>query len=194
VEASARANKLRFRSPIVAATVIVSFVILFLIVDFVPPRSSLPRYGKVPQFSFVDARGKTFDTGEVLREPQIIGFFFTSCPTTCPLVSMRFKEILKATSLTVLAVSIDEKNDTDDALKEYEKKYSVDTNRWHIVRASDKPVAEFMKALKLGVPEDKLLHTTRLVLQDRSGEIRGYYDGISEDLLSVLRQDLEHLD
>lgn len=120
----------------------------------------------------------------------VTDFFFATCPGVCLDMTKRMSYIKNATAelsdVRLLSISTDEK-DTPSVLKEYADRYQAG-DRWSFVtgekiKVFDLSVTGFKLALEDGQGvdlQDKFIHSTKLVLIDRDGWIRGYYDGIGE--------------
>ena len=93
---------------------------------------------------------------------------------------------------------------TPEVLEKYARASGADDPRWHFLTGS----VEQLKGLIVGgfklagTVQDKaldtrlnpdIIHSTRLVLVDRHGEIRGYYDGVSDADAEALVRDARKL-
>src|SRR5262249_44365064 len=123
----------------------------------------------------------------------IASFVFTRCPGPCPQVTgtmARLQSDLgdRAGQDGVLLVSftVDPDRDQLEDLRKYADQYGADASRWLFLTGPKNvidPLCE--RGLGLGIQrkpgEEDVTHSTRLVLLDRNGHKRGYFDGRSAD-------------
>ncbi|MBN8550188.1 MAG: hypothetical protein J0M12_12795, partial [Deltaproteobacteria bacterium] len=57
----------------------------------------------------------------------------------------------------------------------------------------DEVVSQILASVKLGSTEDPTQHTSRLVLLDGQGQVRGYYQGTDDQAFEFLERDLKTL-
>lgn len=160
--------------------------------------TSLPRYGRVPPFSFVDSQGAAFDSHSMHGKVWTLNFFFTSCPAVCPALMGRLAAIANTHGETspfqLVSVTIDPDTDTLEVLEDFRKKIGARTWQWRLLRGSEESVRDLrIGALKIEGNTEKELHTTRVLLVDGEGEIRGYYKGMEDSSMKELQRDLQLL-
>jgi protein SCO1/2 len=138
--------------------------------------------GEVPDFQLVDQQGAKFDRSKLDGHVWVADFVYTTCQGPCPRMSSHMRTLQRATDASVKLVSftVDPDNDTPAVLSAYATKFSADGSRWSFL-TGDKEVLNTLDrdAFKLGVLGAGMDHSTRFVLVDRKGRIRGYY-GIAE--------------
>ena len=149
-------------------------------------------YGEVPpDVTFVERSGKTVSLGEFRGEPWIASFIFTRCQGTCPLMTASLQELQKGldaqeTPVRLVSITVDPENDDPEALAAYADGYEAD-DRWLFLTAPDsvvQPLAleTFHLAIEEGTdPKEPIIHSSRFILVDGRGEIRGYYEGRTEE-------------
>ena len=155
------------------------------------PAQPLRKLFEVPHFTLTERSGQPFDSASLLGKVWVADFFFTSCPGTCLMLSNRMKEIHQATAkngdVRFVSISTDPLADTPEVLRHYADSLGADA-RWSFLTGErpaifDLSIGGFKLALAdaAGVDvKEKFIHSTKLVLVDRKGWIRGYYDGVSE--------------
>jgi len=172
----------------------------------VPP-GPLPHLGRMPQFSLVDQDGHTYDLSKLRGESQLVSFMFTRCPSICPRVTAKKKEILalvqaQGKRLHLLSISIDGENDTPPVLRAYAQKHGIDLAAWSLLTGNATEVAAHAEqAFKIAVsgqadaskPDFGLTHGSHLVLVDGAGDIRGYYASMDAETPARLLADLDRL-
>ena len=92
---------------------------------------------KVPEFSFTNQDGKTISNSDYLGKVYVVEFFFTTCPTICPIMNQnliqiqeRFKSI---DNFGVASFTINPSHDTPEVLKAYAEKYGVTNPNWNML-------------------------------------------------------------
>jgi protein SCO1/2 len=152
----------------------------------------LPKRFEVPKFTLTERSGQPFDSASLAGKVWVADFFFTRCPGTCLMLSNRMKEIHRATAkigdVRFISISTDPVTDTPEVLRKYADSLGADA-RWSFL--TGERVAIFQLSIggfKLALADadgvdvkEKIIHSTRLVLVDKHGWIRDYYDGVSDN-------------
>jgi protein SCO1 len=150
----------------------------------------LPKRFQLPQFVLTERSGQPFDASSMKGKVWVADFFFASCPGVCLDMTQRMSYIKNATldlpDVRLLSISTDEK-DTPEVLREYAERHKAG-DRWFFVTGEKAKVFQLsVEGFKLALADaegvdvaEKFIHSTKLVLIDRQGWIRGYYDGIGE--------------
>lgn len=148
-----------------------------------------PVMSQVPEFALVDHDGQPFSRDSMLGKVWVAGFMFTSCPSTCPKISRAMLDLQhryeqhKIGDVSLVSFSVDPENDTPQVLARYAEHLGADTTHWRFVTG---PLADMQKLVVGGFASamDKqngpsgmvdIAHTTKLVLIDPDGNVRGYY-------------------
>ncbi|HEX4122447.1 MAG TPA: SCO family protein [Verrucomicrobiae bacterium] len=169
---------------------------------------SLPIYGNVPDFSLVDQNNQKTTLANLRGNVCIADVIFTRCAGQCLIMSATMKDIQAAlpASLPVKLVSFttDAAFDTPPVLKKYGARYDAQDGRW-LFLTGDKAALRHatVDGLKLSVvdkppgeqdtPDDLFIHSTKLVLIDKEGRIRGYFDGETQDAVAQVIGDAKML-
>lgn len=81
----------------------------------------------------------------------------------------------------LVSFTVDPEHDTPEVLAAYGKRYQAEPERWHFLTGPRETIHGLSRqAFKLGDVDGSMNHSTRFVLVDRKGRIRGYY-GSGED-------------
>ena len=165
-------------------------------------RHVLPNDGVVPPFQLVDQNGQTFGTHQLLGKIWIADFVYTSCPGPCPMISSRMSETqkpLRDSDVELVSFSVDPDKDTPEVLRGYAEKLQAEPGRWDFLTGPKSAIYKlshdgFKLAISDGSDAEGIpVHSTRMVLIDRHGQIRGYYDAIAPDAMTKLLADTNHL-
>jgi protein SCO1/2 len=171
------------------------------------PLEGLADFGSVPQFSFTERNGREIRLADLRGNVWLVNFIYTSCTDTCPLQSAEMARIqndLKdQANLKLVSISVDPKRDTPEVLRDYAGRFKANPDRWLFLTGERKKIYDLVqKGFRLSaVPatdEDKdangvVLHSSRFVLVDGEGHIRGYYNSDDVEALGRLRGDLRTL-
>jgi protein SCO1/2 len=93
----------------------------------------------------------------------------------------------------LVSFTVDPARDTPQALAEYGKKYAADESRWTFLTGPPEVLDTLdHDAFKLG--NLNMDHSTRFVLIDKSGRVRGYYGLFDGDPVAKLKKDAARLE
>jgi protein SCO1/2 len=148
----------------------------------------------IPSFSLTDETGKTFDSNILKDKIYVTSFFFTRCGTICPKITSQLSRVqdtfLGDPEVQFLSISVDPKYDQPEKLATYAKRFDANKGQWHFLTGEKKMIyplvlkgfhvpladaSEYDAAIKN--PDETFIHSERLVLVDKEGIIRGFYDG-----------------
>ncbi len=150
-----------------------------------------------------DSSGRAFELSSDSGRPLLLSFFFTTCPTACPMQTAKLANLhhtlssdLKA-KVSFVSISIDPERDSPDTAKEFARRMAVDTKDWRWTVPERR--AELEALLKnLGIPvtvdpkTKNIDHKMTIVLLDGEGHVRQRYQGTMFSHESV-KNDLEAL-
>ena len=161
-------------------------------------RQTLPVYSRLPQFSLVECNGRPMGLNDLRGKVWIADFFFTTCPGPCPRMSARMAELQKDLSgqeaVRLVSITVDPANDTSHILAQYAERFQARKDRWFFLTGEKSSIHHLARdGFLVGGVEDVMLHTTRFMLVDRQGQLRGYYDSGDEDSLRQLLADVRTL-
>ena len=161
-----------------------------------PPQ--LPVFGQVPNFTLTAQTGEAFQGKSLAGKIWVADFIFTRCVDSCPRMSSGMHWIEKQTAdlpdLKLVSFTIDPEHDTPPVLTEYAGRFHADPGRWYFLTGPAPELHNLNRnAFKLGDVNGALMHSTRFVLVDRRGWIRGYYDTEEGQSLDPLIRDIRRL-
>lgn len=200
---------------------IISGVIIYLFYDALQPKKVLPiytpamvnselvdqeiqhirKYHTIADFALVNQNGDTI-TQEVYKDKiYIADFFFTTCPTICPIMTKNMASIQDkiGDDVLLLSHSVTPQIDSVAQLKKYAIEKGVDDSKWNLVTGDKKQIYELARKSYLAVKTDgdggpyDMIHTENFILVDKKKRIRGFYDGTNEEEVQKLLDDLQVL-
>jgi protein SCO1/2 len=161
-------------------------------------RSGLPLLGQVPEFEFIKQDGAPFGLKDMKGKISVVDFIFTSCQTICPPMSGNMQTLYDqfegADNVQFVSITVDPERDSLSVLQEYARDFGVDDGRWVFLwQPIEKVVWLSEKGFMISARELPMGHSSRFVLVDPHGMIRGYYDGVDDESMIVLLQDIRKL-
>lgn len=165
---------------------------------------SLPVYGTVPDVVLTERSGKPMNLADLRGKVWIADFIFTHCAGPCPLMSGYMRTIQERVQshpdIQLVSFSVDPDRDTPEVLSEYAKKYDASPTQWLFLTGDKQQIFKLtQESFHLGVadvvPEERqnenqvVSHSTKFVLVDKQGQIRGYYDSENPSSIQQLIND-----
>jgi protein SCO1/2 len=163
-----------------------------------------PVLGTVPELTLTNRDGRTIHRADLEGSPWIADFIFTRCPASCPMMTSRMARLVEdlpaGTGVRFVSISVDPEHDTPEVLERYAASYKAPA-RWLFLTGDGRQIYRLSQdGFKLGVdatPQasggetaEPILHSTRFVLVDGEGRIRGYYDAFDAESMKGLTRDL----
>lgn len=157
----------------------------------------------IPDFQLLTQDSLPANASLTRGKIYVAAFFFSRCLTACPRLSAQLARLqdIFGHEPYVLLVShtIDPAHDTPAVLRAYAQRLEARPGRWVFLTGDKRQLYTLaMQGYKLAVQDDtpagqpvspSLSHDSKLVLVDKQGVIRGYYD--SQDKADVDRLILE---
>jgi protein SCO1 len=159
----------------------------------------------IPSFGFLNQDGDSVTQATVANKVYVSDFFFTSCPTICPVMKTQmlrvFEKFKGDSSFVILSHTIDPRHDSLQVLRDYRKRLGIEGIQWQFLRAEQDYVHDLaQKSYLVSALEDKtaedqggFVHSGAFVLVDKQRHIRGVYDGTKEKEVNRLIKDVELL-
>lgn len=169
-----------------------------------PAPAPPPKLSYLPGFVLVNRDGREVTLAGLSTAPWVADFIFTRCPGPCLKMSQEMAALGSKLPPGVRRVSftVDPDYDTPEVLAEYAARYGAGGD-WLFLTGTREAIWELsVDGFKLGVarategaPEEQgpIVHSTRFVLVDREGGIRGYYDAFEKAQVKRLLADLQAL-
>jgi protein SCO1/2 len=158
----------------------------------------LPVFNQIPQFTLVERSGRPFGLDDLKEKVWVADFFFSTCPGPCPRMNARMAELQQALSgerdVRLVSITVDPDTDSPAVLADYAKRFHASDGRWYFLTGAKSVIHYLAKdGFMVGGAEDAMLHTTRFMLVDRQGRLRGYYDSSEDEGLKKLLTDIQQL-
>jgi protein SCO1 len=159
----------------------------------------LPVLREAPAFSAANYDGRTVTQDALRGRVWIAYFFFTSCSGPCPIMNST-ANVLQAefkgmSDLRIVGFTVDPDNDSVERLAKYAVRYNAQPGRWYMLRTDLETVGSIaVDGFAMGDRTTPALHSTRFALVDRTGKVRGYFDGTDAATVDALRAAIRALD
>ena len=92
---------------------------------------------RVPDFIFTNQDNRFISNEDYLGKVYIVEFFFTTCPTICPIMNTNMKRLENAfgnrQDFGIASFTIDPGKDTPTQLKRYAENLGVFSQNWHFL-------------------------------------------------------------
>ena len=197
----------------------ISFIILIFGIWAVPKiiakfqKSDLVEIGPVPAFSLTDQDNKTITDKDYLGKVYVVEFFFTTCPTICPIMNQNMlgiqEEFYGKPDFGIASITIDPEHDTTEVLKQHAKTLGAKHYNWHFLTGDKKYIYNLaLKGFNLYAGENAEVnggfeHSGLFALVDKEGKIRCrrdsqnnpilYYDGLEPAGIKAIKEDIKKL-
>ena len=165
---------------------------------------------RVPDFAFTNQDNRIISNEDYLGKVHVIEFFFTTCPTICPIMNANMKRLEQAfgnrDDFGIASFTIDPEKDTPEQLKRYAENLEVFSQNWHFLtgdRSAIYSLANHGFNIFAGINPNVaggFEHQGYFALVDQKGYLRSrtdrfgnpivYYLGISEDELTTQGTDM----
>lgn len=166
-------------------------------------RPPLPVIQTLPAFTLTDQDVRPVDLESLKGHPFIINFMFTSCTDFCGVMTAKMREVRAAlgpgSPIRTVSISVDPDTDRPTRLKKYAASQNATDPSWLFLTGERRVIGTIMQTLYLapsGDPEklSPTQHSSRFVLVDAQGRVRGYYEYDDNDARKRLVSDAKALE
>ena len=148
---------------------------------------------KIPPFEFVNQDGDTISNKDYEGKVYIAEFFFTTCPTICPIMNENLVEVQKEfkdrEDFGIASFSIDPKHDTPQVLSRYAEAHGINHPNWHLLTGEkDEIYALANSGFNIYAGEDPnaaggFAHSGYFALIDQEGYVRSRIDKFGNPII-----------
>ncbi|QES89367.1 SCO family protein [Rhizosphaericola mali] len=176
----------------------------------------LPYYGKdyqlanntnekfvVGDFKFEDQNQQLFDSQKLKGKVWVANYFFSNCKTICPILMPNMRVVEKAfdknSDVQIVSFTVDPERDSAQQLHSYSQIIGIENSTWHLLTGSKLLLYRyarnqlFVTASDGDGGADDFIHSDKVALIDRSGHIRGYYEGTDKKDIQNLIRDIKKI-
>lgn len=129
----------------------------------------------------------------------VLDYFFTHCPTICPLMTVSMKKLQSAlisdSLVQFVSISVDPENDDVSRLQWWAERFNISPDNWWLATGDKRSIYDYaLSETKASVADVGIdtgfIHTENFFLIDRKGVIRGWYNGLNEDDMKRIARDI----
>jgi len=159
-------------------------------------------YQTIPAFKAANQYGDSVGSKSLQNNIYVADFFFTTCPSICPVMQRNMLAVYKAfkdtADVKIISFTIDPKHDSVPVLKKYADNLGISGNSWWLLRGDRDTVYQLASSFLVGVKADSstpggYIHDGYFVLIDKQKHIRGTYDGTDPKQVDQLVADIKML-
>lgn len=159
---------------------------------------------KIAQFGLTNQDGETISKKDVDGKIYVADFFFTTCPSICPILAENMSTIQEAyindDEILLLSHSVMSWVDSVAILKEYAANKNIISGKWHLLTGERDAIYDLARTSYFADEDfvktqdkDEFIHTENVVLVDKKGRIRGVYNGTLSLEMNRLMRHIELL-
>lgn len=141
---------------------------------------------KVPPFSFLNQDSVLVSDTDYLGKVYVVDFFFTTCPTICPIMTKNLVEIQDTFKefgdFGVASFTINPRYDTPEILSKYAERYGITDTDWHLLTGEQEEIYKlaqegfYIVANEVEDAPGGFEHSGMFALVDKNGFIRSRDD------------------
>jgi len=173
----------------------------------------LKTIAKAPSFTFTNQNNETITNDSYDGKVYLVEFFFTTCPTICPIMNenmVKLQNIFsKDDNFAIASITIDPTTDTPEHLKEHATLIGATMPNWHFLTGEQDAIFDLAKRFNMYAAQNDdapggFEHSGMFALIDKEGNIRSrmsdlidspivFYDGIEDEGIEMLKEDIQQL-
>lgn len=148
---------------------------------------------RVPEFSFTNQDGETITNNDYLGKVYVVEFFFTTCPTICPIMNRNLVEVQEEfkdfENFGVASFTITPDIDTPEVLMAYADNYGISNPNWHLMTGDEVAIYKLAnEGFNLYTAKDESVeggfeHSGNFALIDKEGFIRSRKDNFGNPII-----------
>ncbi len=161
-------------------------------------------YATIPDFSYLNQDSVMVKSSEMKGKVWIADFFFSTCPTICPVMTTQMKRLNKMTEdlnehIQYISFSINPDYDQPSVLRNYIKHHGIEAKNWNFFTGNEEETHQLgVEHFMVHAQSDEnspggFAHSPAFVLIDREGVVRGVYVGTETEDVDKLEKDLRLL-
>lgn len=177
-------SKTNSKSKVIIPLVILALLFLGIGFGMSYFKKNLYTVMKVPDFKLTDQNNRKITNKDMLGKVYLVEFFFSKCPTICPVMNSNMKTIEKEISnadFGIVSISIDPENDTPEVLKIHANSIGVKSKNWYFLTGDRDYIGRLADQFNIYVGDkddesESLNHSGMIALVDKEGNIRCRYN------------------
>jgi protein SCO1 len=109
----------------------------------------------LPEVSLIDQHGASISLASLRGKPVLIDFIYTSCASTCPMLTAKMAAIVHrlgptlGADVTIVSISLDPEHDTPAELAKYAAAHNANGNGWIFLTGPPAQIDQVLELFKL---------------------------------------------
>jgi protein SCO1/2 len=109
----------------------------------------------LPEVSLIDQHGASISLASLRGKPVLIDFIYTSCASTCPMLTAKMASIAHrlgpalGADVTIVSISLDPEHDTPAELAKYAASHDANGNGWIFLTGPPAQIDQVLALFKL---------------------------------------------
>lgn len=166
-------------------------------------------FNQVPAFKLINQNGDSL--GYKPANTTVVFTFFSRCGTICPMINHNIIQVAEnfkeKSAVNFLGISVDPKHDSSAVLKQMQKSLGSEGLNINYLSGDKSYIYKLLiKDFKLSVADaseynqeikhidEAFIHTSKVLLIDRKGYVRGIYDGTLKEDMDRLKVEIKVLE
>jgi protein SCO1/2 len=158
----------------------------------------------IADFTLTERSGAKISNADLRGKVWIASFVFTRCTGPCPQVTATMarlqSELTNEPDVRLITFTVDPKYDDPAELRQYALHFRADSHRWLFLTGPEEELHRLLReSFKVPVernsktagPGNEYDHSTRLVVVDKRGSVRGYFQGVADVTRTDSAEELE---
>lgn len=158
-------------------------------------------YHVIPTAKFETQSGDSLELDSLRGSIYVADFFFASCPGICPKMNHSLERVqqafIKDDNFRIVSFSVDPARDTINVLRRYADDHNAIPGKWYFLRHNKETIFKLAKdGFFITAKDDEdggpeaFIHSEKLVLVDKEGNIRNYYSGVDSITVNKMMGDI----
>jgi protein SCO1/2 len=176
-----------------AAGVIIILIAAAFVSTQLKSRSQYKVIKQAPSFQLTDIEGKNVSMADGQGKVRLVYFFYSNCPDVCSPTTYFMSQVQQGlmdkkawgTKTAFYSITIDPVRDTPQQLADFSGHFRKAKDNWYFLRGDEQATWDLAAAYGVSAVKDKdgnFMHSNVIVLVDKKGYIRNYYNASDENL------------
>jgi len=137
----------------------------------------------LPEVSLIDQHGQAISLASLKGKPVLIDFIYTSCASTCPVLTAKIVAVARElgpalNAVIIVSITLDPEHDGPAQLAVYAESQGADSNSWRFLTGKPADIDQVLAAFKLRrmrESDGSIMHSVSAFLLGPDGhQIRQY--------------------
>lgn len=149
----------------------------------------------LPEVSLIDQHGSTISLASLKGKPVLIDFIYTSCASTCPLLTAKMVSVARklgpalGANVTIVSITLDPEHDSPAQLAKYAKTQGADAAGWLFLTGQPAQIDQVLALFRLRRSREddgSIMHSVSAFLLGPDGHQVRQYNALDVNANSVV--------